>query len=425
MTRLIKGLALLFCGLFVCVVILAVLLVDTTPRVTASSDQQVDNADSMNLLLRQLRNVNRRRFSIQSIQISEAQMNSLVGLVQRALPDFSGVATASADAVSVQMTYRLPVRWVDWYLNFESQLVAGPGLNIDQVKVGGLSISGESALDILVWLANWRTDSDIGSQAVSQIANVKLFEQIAVVTLYPINDFLLSLNDIKNGLSGDQNEDLRVRTSYYLSQLKTLDIPQYPKLSLTEYIRPIFKLVESRSTAETAVLENHAAILALAIYTGHHRVANFVGDVQPVAGEVALPKFRPVLAKRTDLTQHFIISAAIKILSQQGISTAIGEFKELMDRAEGGSGFSFADLAADLAGVRLALHLSDQETALRGQKFLAQVQQESELFPAIADLPEGLSKDAFSQQYGMVDSPEYKELLAEINLRIDLLPIYQ
>ncbi len=41
---------------------------------------------------------------------------------------------------------------------------------------------------------------------------------------------------------------------------------------------------------------------------------------------------KPVLANRKDLSLHFIFSAAIKLLSEQGISVAVGEFKELMDK---------------------------------------------------------------------------------------------
>ena len=100
-------------------------------------------------------------------------------------------------------------------------------------------------------------------------------------------------------------------------------------------------MAKKRSNYDTAPKENEAAILALAIYAGHHWFAKFVGDVQPKKGEVTLPKAKPTLKFRADLSQHFIFSAAIKILSEQDLSLAIGEFKELMDRGDDGSGYSF------------------------------------------------------------------------------------
>ena len=146
--------------------------------------------------------------------------------------------------------------------------------------------------------------------------------------------------------------------------------------------------------------------------------------MQPVAGQVALPKRKPLLAQRQDLSLHFIYSAAIKLLSEQGMSAAIGEFKELMDRGNGGSGFSFVDLAADLAGVEFAKSATNELKARQFQYTLAGNTLESTFFPDISALPEGLSKSAFNQQFKQVDSPEYKAMLTNIRQRIASLPIH-
>jgi hypothetical protein len=60
-----------------------------------------------------------------------------------------------------------------------------------------------------------------------------------------------------------------------------------------------------------------------------------------------------MLGGRQDLRLHFIVSLGIKVIADSGISFAAGEFKELLDALSGGSGFSFADLAADRAGPTL------------------------------------------------------------------------
>ena len=69
-----------------------------------------------------------------------------------------------------------------------------------------------------------------------------------------------------------------------------------------------------------------------------------------------LPKknYPTFLYKRIDLAQHFIASAAITSSINGQIAKAVGEEKELND-ANGGSGFSFIDLAADKAGTRITL----------------------------------------------------------------------
>jgi hypothetical protein len=147
--------------------------------------------------------------------------------------------------------------------------------------------------------------------------------------------------------------------------------------------------------------------------------------VQPQKEKAALPNAKPTLAYRTDLNQHFIFSAAIKILSEQGLSIAIGEFKELMDRSDDGSGYSFVDLAADFAGVEFAIAATNSSSAILVQNILAGEPDEQLFFPNIKNLPENLSKTEFNQQFAEVDSPEYLEMVQRINQRIANLPIHQ
>ncbi|MBN7827827.1 hypothetical protein J0A66_21590, partial [Bowmanella dokdonensis] len=106
-------------------------------------------------------------------------------------------------------------------------------------------------------------------------------------------------------------------------------------------------------------------------------------------------------------------------------SVAIGEFKELMDRAKKGSGFSFVDLAADMTGIRFAELATDPQTAERLQQTLAGLDSELLFFPSIDGLPEGFDKQAFKHRYQQVDSEAYKAELQEIQRRIGELALYQ
>lgn len=423
--KIFKSLFLLVCILFLVVAGACYLLIDSDPIIGSDSVEQIDQADSVNELLNQLKLVTRRRFFQQSIVLKEEQLNSLVGLAQRALPSVSGQVDTSIKTLNLKFTYKLPLSFSDMYINFEGNLLGGLGFNVGDISLGSFSLSGEKARSVLVWLVNWQTKSDIGSLAVKQIERIHLFPNETVIVLTPIHGFLQALNEVGNGITGGGDEELITRTRFYLDILSNLNIRQHqPGRSLQEFIQPLFVVVSQKSQGSSAVLENQSALLALAIYTGHHRLANFVGDVQPVEGEVVLPRYRPLLAHRTDLTQHFVISAAIKILSQQGISLAIGEFKELMDRAKGGSGFSFADLAADMAGVKLAAMASDKNAALSIQQILSSITSENEFFPQINDLQEGLTKAQFAIEYGKLDSEKYLSTVKFISDRINVLPIY-
>ena len=59
------------------------------------------------------------------------------------------------------------------------------------------------------------------------------------------------------------------------------------------------------------------------------------------------------------------------------------------------------------------------------QNAIARIQSELEIIPPIEGLPEGLSKQVFTEQYQRVDSKAYLKEVQEIKRRIGLLPLYQ
>ena len=130
----------------------------------------------------------------------------------------------------------------------------------------------------------------------------------------------------------------------------------------------------------------------------------------------------PTMHGRHDLAQHFVVSAALTALSGARAAEAAGLLKEWLDSREGGSGFSFADLAADLAGITLATHLLDRPERL------AELEQgfrvaDSSLAPR--GLKEGLSRKEFEKQYGSFDDDRFKKALAALRQRTRALPAYR
>ena len=405
---------------------LFITVIEPNPAVVPNSGEQLNQAESVKKLMTQLSDSIKNRTNRQNIDISQDQLNSLVGFAQRAHGKIKGEVFINSHSTRILASYQLPKNPVGQYLNIDILLLPGIGINVSHVKFGAINVPGNLALGTLVYLANWYTDSDIASQFVRQVESVSMNKQRIQLSVLPLDKFLRELNYVKQGLGGGSDEEMRLRTAYYLKQLSLLSagkssIPQ----SLAHYIGPVFSMAKKRSNYDTAPKENEAAIFALAIYAGHHRFANLVGDVQPKRGKVALPKAKPILKSRTDLNQHFIFSAALKILSEQGLSIAIGEFKELMDRSDEGSGYSFVDLAADFAGVEFAIAATNPSSAVSVQTILADITNENAFFPNIEGLPEGLSKSDFIRRFTEVDSPEYLKMVRSINQRIAELPIHQ
>ncbi|MDP5129799.1 MAG: hypothetical protein NWQ54_02870 [Paraglaciecola sp.] len=426
MLKVLKFFLVLFFLLVMTLAGLVFFALESQPLVVANSSQQVGEADSVKELMRQISESLKNRSKHQTITLSNDQLNSLVGFVQRAHKQFSGKVSISTNGMTTLASYQLPDNPLGQYLNIDITILPSQGIDVEHVRVGALSIPGNVAVSMVTTMVNWYTKSDLGDQFIAQVESVAMNDDEMMLNIRPLNDFLNELNTVKQGMDRTGDEELRLRTAYYLTFLSQQpEAKSSRSQSLATFISPLFAKAQSRSSYDTAVKENEAAILALAIFAGHHRFANFVGEVQPSSGTVVKPRAPTVLAKRVDLSQHFIFSAAIKILSEQGLSIAIGEFKELMDRGQGGSGYSFVDLSADYAGVKFAQTATEPEKALGLQRALASNSSEGVFFPSIKDLPEGFSKTEFTQRFDKVDSPEYLKLVNEIHHRIDALALHQ
>ena len=73
---------------------------------------------------------------------------------------------------------------------------------------------------------------------------------------------------------------------------------------------------------------------------------------------------QPTVRNQRDKCQHFCVSCLLVALVNPEAAEAAGLLKEQQDMRPGGSGFSFADLAADFAGVAFAVRLRDGKTTL-------------------------------------------------------------
>ena len=94
----------------------------------------------------------------------------------------------------------------------------------------------------------------------------------------------------------------------------------------------------------------------------------------------------------------------------------------VMARA-GAPAASFADLAADRAGVRFA-EAATGPRAAQVQGMLADGADEALFMPAVKGLPEFTSEAEFERQFGAVGTPRYRQVADEIERRIAALPLH-
>jgi uncharacterized protein YfiM (DUF2279 family) len=120
-----------------------------------------------------------------------------------------------------------------------------------------------------------------------------------------------------------------------------------------------------------------------------------------------------------DLSQHFWVSAALAALADESRSLAVGLSKEVMDSTAGGSGFSFVDMAANCAGIRMAaVATRNSRSAHHIQTRIRRGVEVSDVLPSIRGLPEAITADQLQADYGGLSSAETKRLLGEIDRRI-------
>lgn len=189
-----------------------------------------------------------------------------------------------------------------------------------------------------------------------------------------------------------------------------------------------FAYAEDNSHGTDAVLPNRAAILALGKILGDDSVARVGGrdlDLGPADDRIALRR-RILLGGRGDLSQHFWVSAALAALSDESRAVAVGLSKEAMDSTPGGSGFSFVDMAANCAGIRLAaVATRNSRSAHTIQTRIRQGVEVADLVPSIRGLPEAITRDQLQADYGGLGGAETRRLLGEIDRRIAELPLYR
>lgn len=128
----------------------------------------------------------------------------------------------------------------------------------------------------------------------------------------------------------------------------------------------------------------------------------------------------PTVYRREDLLAHFTVSAALTALVGRTLALQAGILKEEQD-SRGGSGFSFADLAADLAGIEFGVR------SLRDDAFIEEVAEKFEVARYVPDpngLPEGLSEQAFVTRYGGRNDPRFLAALQALEELVRSLPGY-
>jgi hypothetical protein len=356
---------------------------------------------------------------IGTLELSQADLNLAANYLLNRYSKSAVEISLKPNKLKFIVTATLPANSLGKYLNITFRLGNvddKPLPTLTKFKAGKLLLPATAAAYLIDYAIRHSALNNYLLLATRQIKAVKIEPEKITLTYFSNLETLLQARQLL-----DPPGDNAALTIYQdkLAEIVGQHDPKW-RLSLAELLKPLFALAYQRSTPATAIEENKHAIIAINNYVNQRETHRFFAIPSAATGHHAT-----FLYKRVDLAQHFIGSAALTASMSGQVSAVFGEEKELSD-AQGGSGFSFVDLAADKAGTHFGeVATSSPENARKIQKAMGEIKDYTDFMPDPTDLPEHMNEAEFKARYVSTSSPAYQRLSQEIDGRITAAPIYK
>ena len=402
------------------------LMVEEKPWVNEQDQLAVEDVKRAKHLLHELDPRQLKDGETRSLTLTERDTSLLVDQMLSRWPDTAQVKAQTRftlDHAEIKATLPLPDNPIGRYLNASVQLTPGKsGPILTGVQIGRLPIPNciyNWLIDFAsAYLQDYPAYQEL-KQAWATLSDIQIGNGSVAVTVRYDQDLARRLE--ARGRDWVFPKTDRIRLDVYNDVLIAATRTLRKNSSLVFLLKPLFaRAAERTAQGGNPVEENRAALVALAIYLSGKDPTRLLGEKYNAPVSI-----HPTLAGRGDLAQHFSISAALAGIADSHIANVIGVFKEVQD-SQGGSGFSFADLTADRAGVRFA------EQAIKSAASAQDVQQrvislniESAIMPSITALPEGLQDPEFRRRFERRDSAAYNVVKDEIERRLDQCSFYR
>lgn len=357
---------------------------------------------------RRLQSGEARRTAIPAALIDEG-INYLAGRILHG----RGALALAEETAEIRISARAPQLLGERYVNLRATFREGKGEpKIVAAALGWLPLPPELlefALASAIQAAGYGPEWTLARQAIRQLIFDPQHRRVVVAYVWEP-----ALLDRARSIAFQPDDLVRIRSAQEsLAAMLDHHAPGRP-VPLTRVLRPLLD-IDGADQREN----RRAALLVLGTYLAEKNIATLIPEARN------WPPLRPValmLSGRNDSAQHFVVSATLAAWAGEPVADAIGVYKEMAD-ARHGSGFSFVDLAADRAGTRFGELLSRADGRLNG--LLKKEFSDDDLVPQISDLPESINARQFQSRFGNTASPAYRQLGAEIERRLDAMPLYK
>jgi hypothetical protein len=324
-----------------------------------------------------------------------------------------GSLVLAEDSAEIRLSLHLPYVPGERFLNLSGTLREAKGEpRLAAARLGTLPVPPavvEFFIAQAIGVAGFEQEWQLARKAISSLEFDPQRQRVVVAYIWEP-----ALLDRARNFAINPQDVARIRSAH--ESLAALLDHKAPgsRMALPEVLKSLLN-VGGADQAEN----RRAALLALAAYLSEKNLAHVIPEAQN------WPRIRPVmltLVGRYDSAQHFAISSALAAWAGEPIADAIGVYKEMLDSRRG-SGFSFADLAADRAGTRFGEQLTHHPERI--DRLLTSGFSDHNIAPALNDLPEYLSEREFRRRFGGPGNPAYQQMLSEIERRLNKIPLYE
>ena len=403
---------------------------DTRAIVTPQSELSSQEALLVTHLVKRISKKLASNPSYVDLSIREQELNSLFLLAHNAESRIAATHKIENSQAHFQLSLQLNILSKDYYLNVSSTLLPDEKkIKWEKIRVGALRLPKALGYYFMRFGLSRLTGNDYAKQIIAGVSDINVSQSRISFRFTPSFSFHQGVSQITQRLAqlnGKQLTFNEPRITHYLSFLN-----QHPSKNNTFALATLLDdlitevatqvMINNRSAQE----ENISALISLAVYSEPQVFTHLFNH----SLTQDLPKYPPiqlVLAERHDLARHFVISAALKLLTDKGISNGVGQLKEILDSGSGGSGFSFVDISADRAGIFFA-SLATESTQSAEKVFTYVLQKElsdDDFFPINPKFDEGLSETDFKRKYKSTQSAAYQKLVHEIDHAIKQSHLY-
>ena len=427
LARLVKSLFGVTFLLAVVIILLAVVVIEDAPDVTAQAAPSPEDVATARRVVNDVKAA-AGPGAAQPLVVTEADIEAVLRLGVRMIPGFRGAVTVEKGMLTMRASVPVPLpgpqRWLNMTVSvpqFEDRVM------LRRAELGPVAIPPGLALELGRIGANAVLGGGLGDTAMEAASGMRVAGKTVAVDL--------KLNEIgKNGLlrgvfgalrSGNMPSpglidayQLRIREAMEAGELRESG-------SYLPYL--VFTLEAAREGArvEGGADAFTAAIFALARICGAKDFSLVVGDMATGSADMSrdwqTDCSRLTLNGRIDSRRHFTTAAALQAASNRDVSISVGEFKELYDTRYGG--FDFTDMAANNSGIRLA-NLFMATPIGEWDRLIARIETEADVIIPYADIPQKMTRAEFADRFGEIDSARYRAILDRIERKIDSLALH-